>query len=172
MTDLRKAAWIAVMAPAILLAGAYASELFGLVACEMCWWQRWAHFAALATGIPALLLQVPQIRNRAPHARVDAATRFWVTIAACAILASGLIGAFHAGVEYGWWEGHTACTAFKSTATGADLIREMMRQPLIRCDVAQWTMLGVSLAGYNAVVSTATALYVAVLVHAKRGRHA
>ena len=151
MNDIRRAALLAVAIPGILLAGAYASELFGLVPCEMCWWQRWAHFAALALGVPALLLQLDPVRDLAPHRRVDAASRFWVTLAACAILASGLIGAYHAGVEYGWWEGHTACTA--ATRGPIDL-GTIMRQPLVRCDRAQWTMLGVSLAGYNAIVST------------------
>jgi disulfide bond formation protein DsbB len=168
MTNLKRAAAIAVAVPLILLVGAYGSEMYGLVACEMCWWQRWAHFAALATGIPALLLQLRQVRDLAPHDRVDAATRFWVTTAACSILASGLIGGYHAGVEYGWWEGHTACTAAFRPTAGGDLLAEMMRQPLVRCDTAQWTLLGVSLAGYNAIISTLTALVVLTLTH--RGR--
>ncbi len=78
--------------PAALLAGAYISEYgFGLYPCEMCWWQRYAHFAALVLAADCLL----QPRRG----------ELWVGLAALAVLVSGLIGGFHAGVEYGWWEG-------------------------------------------------------------------
>ena len=68
----------------------------------------------------------------------------WIALAALAILASGLIGAFHAGVEYGWWEGLTACTS--NIAGGGDPLEAIMNAPLIRCDVAPWTLAGISLA--------------------------
>ncbi|MFX9097334.1 disulfide bond formation protein B, partial [Acinetobacter baumannii] len=78
---------------AALLGGAYLSQYgFGLVPCEMCWWQRYPHFAALALGLLANVLSDRRLGNLLAWA------------AAVAILASGLIGAFHAGVEYGWWE--------------------------------------------------------------------
>ena len=75
-----------------------------------------------------------------------------------------MIGAFHAGVEYGWWEGPTACS---STKLGDDPLAAIMNAPLIRCDTPAWTMFGVSLAGYNFLVSIASATLIAGLL----GRH-
>src|SRR5689334_16337755 len=88
---------LAIGVPALLLGGAYVSQYgFGLVACEMCWWQRYAHFAALALALASTLL---------------APKRVWIALAGIAILVAGLIGGFHAGVEYGWWEGFTTCSS-------------------------------------------------------------
>jgi disulfide bond formation protein DsbB len=75
-----------------------------------------------------------------------------------AILASGLIGFYHAGVEMGVFEGFTQCTSdIKATSTD-DLMRQIMAAPLVRCDEVQWSFLGISMAGWNFIVSTASAL--------------
>jgi len=129
--------------PALLLAGAYISQYgFGLFPCEMCWWQRYPHFAAIGL---ALLSTFAPPRN------------FWLALAAAAILISGFIGAFHAGVEYGWWQGITSCST-PIAGSGGDPLEAIMNAPLVRCDVAPWTLLGVSLAGWNALISTISAL--------------
>src|SRR6478752_999774 len=138
--------------PAALLAGAYISEYgFGLYPCEMCWWQRYAHFAALALALIGFV---------APPRRV------WVVLAGLALLTSGLIGGFHAGVEYGWWEGFTTCST-DSLAGAADPLEAIMAAPLIRCDVAQWTLAGISLAGFNFLFSTLGAIGVFTLLARK-----
>jgi disulfide bond formation protein DsbB len=140
----RLAQRLAIGVPALLLAGAYLSEYgFGLYPCEMCWWQRYAHFAAVALAFLSYL---------APPRKV------WIALAGVAILASGLIGAFHAGVEYHWWEGFTTCT--QTAGSGSDPLAAILNAPLIRCDVAQWTLGGISLAGFNAIFSIAGALAV------------
>ena len=115
----------------------------GLFPCEMCYWQRWPHEAALAFAIMALLARDAGIR------------RLFVYMAAFAIMTSGLIGIFHAGVEYKWWEGLTQCTA---PPTGS--IADLMTRPLIRCDEPQWTLGPISLAGFNAIFSIGGALLV------------
>jgi len=145
---LRAARWLALAIPAGLLGGAYISQyVFGLYPCEMCWWQRYPHFAALVLALLAF---------------------FWrpvkplVAVAALALLVSGLIGAFHAGVEYGWWEGITACTA--TASAGSDPLDSIMAAPVIRCDVVQWALFGISLAGWNFLFSTAGALAIFILV--------
>ena len=137
----RAARLLAFAVPAGLLGGAYLSEYgFGLYPCEMCWWQRYAHFAALALAVPAVLL---------PQARV------LTSLAGMAILFAGLIGGYHAGVEYGWWQGLTACTS--QIDMSADPLEAISAGPLIRCDQVQWALLGVSLAGFNFLLSTAAA---------------
>ena len=142
----RAARLLAFAVPAGLLGGAYISEYgFGLYPCEMCWWQRYAHFAALALAVPAVLL---------PNARVLTA------LAGLAILFAGLIGGYHAGVEYGWWQGLTACTS--QIDMSADPLEAISAGPLIRCDQVQWALFGVSLAGFNFLFSTAAAIAIFV----------
>ena len=144
---------LALGVPALLLAGAYVSQYgFGLFPCEMCWWQRYPHFAAVLLALVSTVAQPKQL---------------WIVLAGLAILTAGLIGAFHAGVEYGWWEGLTACTS--NVAAGGDPLDAIMNAPLIRCDVAPWTLAGISLAGFNAIISTVAAAAILWLV-ARKGR--
>lgn len=148
-TSLARAQALALAVPAALLGGAYISQyVFGLYPCELCWWQRYPHFVAFAFALVALVI---------------APKRLWLALAALAILVSGLIGAYHAGVEYGWWEGLTSCT--NTVAGGLDAI---MNAPLVRCDQVQWSLLGISLAGFNFLISTAAALVIFGLLARER----
>ncbi|MCP9221796.1 disulfide bond formation protein B [Erythrobacter sp. LQ02-29] len=150
----RLARMLALGIPALLLGGAYLSQYgFGLYPCEMCWWQRYPHFAAVAFGLLAF---------------AAAPKRLWIALAAVAILVSGAIGAYHAGVEYGWWEGHTACTGV--VAAGGDILNTLQDIPLVSCGQAQWTLLGISLAGWNFIVSTIAGLAILGLLLGRGGQ--
>ncbi|RST29933.1 disulfide bond formation protein B [Sphingomonas ginkgonis] len=139
---------LAALIPVALLAGAYGSQLFGgLFPCEMCWWQRYAHFAALPFALGAFLVALGSRTQRV------------LTLAAAlAIGVSGAIGLFHAGVERKWWEGFTTCTA-----TGARSLQDILLSPMIRCDQIQFEFLGISMAGWNAIISLTAALGIAWL---------
>lgn len=146
---LRAARWLAFGIPTVLLGGALVSQyVFGLAPCEMCWWQRYPHMFAILLGALAFFWRP---------------VRPLVAVAALAVLVSGLIGGFHAGVEYGWWQGITACTA-SPFAAGGDPLAAIMAAPVIRCDVAPWSLMGISLAGWNFLISTIGALAVFALV--------
>ncbi len=148
-----RARMIALVVPTALMVGALGSEFIGgLFPCEMCHWQRWPHEAAIVLALFSV-----GIRNHG-YGRVLTA------LAAMAIMTSGMIGAYHAGVEYGFWEGLTQCS---STARGVTL-EDIMAAPMIRCDVAQWTLFGVSLAGFNALISIPAGLYVLGLLRNDR----
>lgn len=148
----RLAQRLALGVPAALLAGAYISEYaFGLYPCEMCWWQRWPHFVAVGLALASTV---------APPRRL------WLALAAGAILVSGAIGAFHAGVEYGWWEGVTGCAT--TVSAGDDPLEAIMNAPLTRCDQAPWTLAGISLAGFNFLISTAAGVGILALLGRKR----
>ncbi len=125
----RYAAPLAALAiPLALYGGALVSQFgFGLHPCEMCYWQRWPHQAAIVL----------------------------------AIAISGVIGVFHAGVEYGFWEGLTTCS---TGVSGPVSLSDIMAAPITRCDVPQWTLFGVSLAGFNAIFSLAGAAFVLTLL--------
>jgi len=101
VTGLAQARALALLVPAALLAAAYGSEiLWDLYPCEMCWWQRYAHFAALGFALLSFAL----------HGQPDRGRSF-VWLAALAILVSGLIGGYHAGVEAQIFEGFNTCAA-------------------------------------------------------------
>lgn len=84
-------------------------------------------------------------------------------LAACAIAISGLIGVYHAGVELKWWEGITTCTA-----GGALSLDQLMKVPLVRCDQIQWSLFGISMAGWNAIVSLGSFAAIALLLMRSR----
>ncbi|MEA3081215.1 MAG: hypothetical protein QOD54_883 [Sphingomonadales bacterium] len=154
------ARFIALALPLALLAGAFGSQYFGgLYPCEMCWWQRYAHFAALIFAVPAFFFP----------ARAGA-SRTLVLLAALAIAVSGAIGVYHAGVEAQIFEGFTQCTALSTSSNTADLLRQITHAPLVRCDEVQFRFLGITLAGWNAILSLGGASLILLL--ALRGRRA
>ena len=90
--------------------------------------------------------------------------------AAAAIAVSGAIGVYHADDERGSFEGLTACTSRARGANTADLLKEIMKVPLVRCDQVQFSFLGISMAGWNAIISLTGAALIAMLL--LKGRRA
>lgn len=147
----RNAAYaLALIVPAALMGGALISQfVFGLYPCQMCWWQRYPHIAAIVLALLAYTMKGKGAGDLA------------VTLAAIAVGISGLIGGFHAGVEYGWWEGVTACS---TVAGGGNPLDAIMNAPVVRCDVAPWDLFGISLAGFNFLISITGAILVLALL--------
>ena len=145
---------IALLLPLGLLGGALGSQYIGgLHPCEMCYWQRWPHGAAIL--LAAASFTAPAASSR---------SRLLTLLAAAAIAWSGVIGVYHAGVEAGIFEGFTTCT----TTRGMTL-QDIVNAPLVRCDQVQWSLFGVSMAGWNAILSlVGAALIVALSVKGRR----
>ena len=117
----------------------------GIPPCEMCHWQRWPHIAAAIVGLGGgLLVETGLIGPTLARPLA------WCTVALVAT--TGFLGLYHAGVEWHWWPGPAACTgaAFRYGGGRLDL-----NAPVVLCDVAAWRLAGISLAGYNAIVSLA-----------------
>lgn len=154
----RLARWAALLLPAALMAGAIGSQLFGgLIPCEMCHWQRWPHYAAIALAMLAFV--VPALGMQ----------RVLVALAALAILTSGAIGVFHAGVEYHWWPGITACASAPGGGGSAEeMLARVLNAPVISCDLPQWALMGISLAGFNALFSIGGGLTILGLLLRRR----
>jgi disulfide bond formation protein DsbB len=150
---------IALLLPLALLAGAFGSQYFGgLYPCEMCWWQRYAHMVAIVPAALAFIAPAESSRSRA-----------FTLLAALAIAVSGAIGVYHAGVEAKIFEGFTQCTATASKGLStAELLRQISHAPLVRCDEVQFRFLGISMAGWNAILSLGGAALVLIL--SLRGR--
>ena len=141
MTLPRAFAWMALLGPAAVLGAALLSQYVGgLNPCPMCIWQRWPHAIAIALALVALLIG----RRGAPI----------YLLAAAALLVGAGIGAFHAGVEQGWWEGPSTCSGGDIGGLSTeDLINQIMNAEIVRCDEIPWSFLGLSMAAWNAVVS-------------------
>ncbi|ETI65432.1 disulfide bond formation protein [Sphingobium sp. C100] len=154
MKSLSLARALALLVPVLMLGGAYGFQyLGGLHPCEMCWWQRYPHMVAIPLALIAYAT-----RGRACVSALLAG------LAGLAVGISGLIGLFHAGVEYGWWEGLTTCSTTPTGGSAADMLSQIMASPITRCDVAPWSLLGISMAGYNGLLSSAAALAILVLL--------
>jgi disulfide bond formation protein DsbB len=146
------------------IAGAWGSQLFGgLVPCELCLAQRQAYY----WGLPVLAV-VLILWNRLPLA-------VWyvgIALGALIFVWSIYMGSYHAGVEWGFWPGPTACTG-SGTAGGSLDFNQLAAgtiEKVVPCDVVQFRFLGISLAGYNALISLAIVvlLLAAMAVRARR----
>ena len=121
-----------------LLGGAFIFQLLGFPPCKMCFWQRYPHGVAIFIGALALI----QPRFQKPLA---------VLGAAAAAVTSG-VGFFHSGVEQKWWDGPSGCTGGNSLV-GVDLLSTDLAAPIVMCDEISWSLLGLSMATYNGIIS-------------------
>ncbi|OAN71376.1 dihydroneopterin aldolase [Sulfitobacter sp. EhC04] len=132
---------LATFGSAALLLGAFGFQhLGGLAPCKLCLWQRWPHAAAILIG--AVLLA--------------GGHRLLAWLGALSAAATAGIGAYHAGVEWGWWPGPTSCTGGGmdlGSMTGGDLLSMDGPMGVVMCDEVVWQMAGLSMAGWNAVIS-------------------
>ncbi|AWK87548.1 disulfide bond formation protein B [Azospirillum thermophilum] len=139
--------------PAILLAlagaGVLAAALFfqfvlGYQPCELCLIQRVPYVAVILLGIVTLLF-------RAWKGLGDAL----LVVSGLALLAGAGIAFYHVGVEQHWWAGTAACgSSFSARPMSLDQLRaQVMAAPVVRCDEVAWSLFGISMAGYNVVLS-------------------
>jgi disulfide bond formation protein DsbB len=146
------------------IAGAWGSQIYGgLVPCELCLAQRVAYY----WGLPILLL-VLIFWNRLPRA-------VWLIamlIVGAIFVWGTYMGAYHAGVEWGFFPGPTACTGLGDGIDfGASL--DFSGVQVIPCDAVQFRFLGISLAGYNALISAAVVVLIGVSIFFQyRGKRA
>ena len=152
----KKAAGLAFVLGLATILGAWGSQLFGgLVPCELCWGERVPYY----WGLPVLAL-ILLLWNRLP-------LTVWyigMLVVAAIFVWSTYLGTYHAGVEWKFWPGPTACTS----SGGLDLsqLSDLNAVKVVPCDVVQWRdpILKLSLAGYNALISLAVALLVLVAI--------
>jgi len=142
-----------------LILGALGFQYLGrLPPCEMCMWQRYPHIAAAAIGLGGGLLLRFGLLDRKLGTALAALVALLIAI-------SGVLGVYHAGVEWHWWAGPSACTGSAFRFTG----KLDLTEPVVMCDVAAWRLFGLSLAGYNALISLGTAALAAtVLMRAQK----
>jgi len=128
-----------------LMIGAYIFEYLGFAPCKMCYWQRYPHIIAIGIGFAFVAVRLRTLP--------------W--LGALAALTTAGIGAFHVGVEQKWWDGPASCTGGgMGDLSGADLLNlDSVR--VIMCDEISWQLLGISMPGWNALLSlTLAAIWV------------
>lgn len=145
--------WGAIVVSALMLAAAHAFEHFGgLAPCQLCLRQREVYWGAIAIAGLGLLAA-----RLAPTLFVPRAT---AALLAVAFLAGAGVAIYHAGAEYKFWPGPSTCGAVSTgPISAADMASALdgPPRPAVRCDEAAWTLFGVSMAGYNALISLALA---------------
>lgn len=149
---LSRLALLAVAGSSLLLLGALAFQFIGgLPPCELCHWQRYVHIGVVVLGLATL----------ASASRPDLqAALLGLTIAAL-VGSAGLAG-YHAAIEWGWIAGPQSCTGDAPRGmSAAELRRWLMERPPVRCDVVPWSLLGLSMAGWNFAFSLALAAVLA-----------
>jgi disulfide bond formation protein DsbB len=157
MTASRIAVLLGLVSLALIFGALGFQYIGGFPPCEMCMWQRYPHFAAIVIGLGGGLLLQANVLPRSLAKPV-------AVLAMLCVAATGAIGVYHAGVEWHWWTGPSACTgnAFQIGAT-LDL-----NAHVVSCDHAAWRLFGISMAGYNALISLGVAI-VAAFALMRRG---
>ncbi len=141
---------LALAASAAILGSAYAFQyLGGLEPCSLCLVQRVPYWVAIGLGLAALALALARL-PRLPGLVMGG-------IAVTFLVGAGL-ALYHVGVEQHLIAGPRACSAAPGEATSIEALRaQLLARPVVRCDEVPWSLFGVSLAGYNAVLSLALA---------------
>jgi disulfide bond formation protein DsbB len=141
------AASIAILAAVWILQG------MGYAPCELCLTQRYAFYVAIPLALLTAFLAGRSVRGLA---------RIGFALLALVFAASAVLAAYHAGVEYHWWAGPTACTGGPGSLDVNDLVKALDSVKVVRCDEVQLRIAGLSLAGWNVVASIALAAYAAL----------
>lgn len=151
--NLRLLSLVIVLISTATLAAAYISQYgFGLKPCILCLYQRIPYFFAIGFGICGFVLH--------KHAKS------FILMAAGAFLAGAGVAGFHVGVEHGWWAGLPSCGGqiLPENATLEELRAALTQQAIVRCDKPAFELFGISMAGYNFLLSLALGLAVPCLV--------
>lgn len=144
MPSARRVPFLLFIAAGVVVGSALLSQYVGgLVPCELCLAERWPYYIIMALNLMALIAG-----NRG-------LTQAVLALSGIAFLVSAGLGAYHVGVEQHWIAGPTACTGGGTAGAGSieDLQKLLLQQQPVRCDEVQWSLFGVSLAGWNLVVS-------------------
>jgi disulfide bond formation protein DsbB len=131
---------------AATLGGAWFFQyVLGIQPCPMCLEQRYAYYLVIALGAVLALAA-----SRVPRMLAIGL----LAILALAAFGNAVFGAYHAGVEWGFWQGPATCSGpVTSLGNASDLLKRLDTVKVIRCDEVQWRFLGLSLAGYNFLIS-------------------
>jgi disulfide bond formation protein DsbB len=141
---------VAIIAAATLAGAWFFQLVLDIRPCPLCLEQRYAYYLAVPL---AVLTAIAAGRGAARHVVLAG-----LAILALAAFGNAVLGAYHAGVEWGFWQGPTDCSGpVGNLGSAGTLLQRLDTVKVIRCDEVQWRFLGLSLAGYNVLISLAMA---------------
>jgi disulfide bond formation protein DsbB len=131
------------------IAGAWIFQAFGYAPCDLCLKQRVPYYIGIPFACLTAIIAARGLRRLLPMAFIALALIF---------AASAIFGAYHSGVEWGFWPGPSDCTGPLGKAGSVnDFLKQLQSVKVVRCDAVAIRILGLSLAGWNAVISAALA---------------
>jgi disulfide bond formation protein DsbB len=132
----------------------------GLAPCELCLLERWPYYIGMPLAV--LVILAGGQRNLLIGGSALVMLLF---------LAGSGLAFYHVGVEQHWFAGPTACTGGSTGAKSLeDLRAQLMATKPVRCDEPQWTLFGVSLAGFNLLASLVLMVLAILALRDARGR--
>ena len=122
-----------------VILGAFAFEYIGgFLPCNLCYWQRYPHFLIILLFSVLYFFQI----------------RSLIFLGMMSMFVSTILAFYHVGVEQKYWPGPNSCTNSSIEGLTTDqLISQIMSAPLVRCDEIAWKLVGISMAGWNALIS-------------------
>ncbi|MGP8231439.1 MAG: disulfide bond formation protein B [Methylovirgula sp.] len=149
-----RVAGLLLLIAAATIGGAWIFQAFGYAPCELCLKERFPYYAGIPVAIATFAFAVHQSRGL---------TRAGFILLFLIFAFSAGFGIYHAGVEWRFWPGPTACTgsALVKATSMQDFLHQLQTQKVVRCDAVAIRILGLSLAGWNALISAVLALLAA-----------
>lgn len=138
----------------VMMGFAHYSELvWGLRPCSLCYWQRYIWYAIIAVCAMMMLANIG---------------KYLQYLLGLLLLSSMILAIYHTGVEYQWWQGPSTCTGAIKATSAEDFAQILKNRPITRCDEVQWALFGLSMAGYNVLISFVLLLFGVKYYHATR----
>jgi disulfide bond formation protein DsbB len=137
---------IAAIGAAAILGAYFFEYVVKLAPCPLCLEQRVPYYLAIPLALVVLVAAVA----KAPR---------WVLLTGLAVIAAAMLwnaglGTYHAGIEWKWWAGPQGCAGpLSDLGAGGNLLQQLENINVVRCDEAAWRFLGLSLAGWNVLIS-------------------
>ncbi|BAI73157.1 disulphide bond formation protein [Azospirillum sp. B510] len=139
---------LALASAGVLLSALFFQFVLGYQPCVLCIMQRWPYVAVMALGLVTWLFR-----------RWRGVGDALLVVSGLALLAGAGIAAYHVGVEQHWWAGTSSCGGSAPANSLEALRAQVLAAPVTRCDEVAWSLFGISMAGYNVVISLALAAY-------------
>jgi len=150
----KKFVLVAILGSLSLLLGAFAFQYIGgYPPCKLCYWQRYPHIIAIFFGVIYFYTLIAKIAY----------------ISSGASFLSAAFGAYHFGIEQGFWQGPNTCSSGDVSTLSTDaLIEQIMSAPIIKCDEVIWSLFNISMAGWNTIFSAFLGiLWITILMKSK-----
>ncbi|MCY4038163.1 MAG: disulfide bond formation protein B [Hyphomicrobiales bacterium] len=143
------------LATAVILGALAFEHIGGLAPCPLCLQQRIPYWSGLPLGVLALA---------AFHWKRPRVGAFFMSLVCAGFALGSVLAVYHAGIEWQWWQGPATCSGAAPPASIDELLKGLEAPPPPRCDEASWRLMGLSLSGYNAIVSACLSGLGAIIV--------